>query len=119
MAGQDPVGTQPIGNPMLPAVLSFGMAVLWWLAFLGLVLLADRGSLPEGNVRVIFWSLLPLSIAALISGAVALGRIKLLPRSQTGLTERVGFAHPAALLGLAWAGVSMFVYLIGLQARTQ
>jgi hypothetical protein len=99
---------------MLPAVLSLGMAVLWWLALVGLILLADRGNRPDGSLRNIFGWLVLLPIAAFISAAVALGRIKRLPpRPDTGARGgRVLFAQAAARIGIALGAVTMFVYAI-------
>jgi hypothetical protein len=112
---EPPVQKQPrTRSPMLPAILSLGMALLWWLAVVGLILLADRGNRPDGSLRNIFGWLIFLPIAALMSAAVALGRIKRLPpRPDTGARGgRVLFAQAAARIGIALGALSMFAYAI-------
>jgi hypothetical protein len=62
-------------QPMFLAVLSVCLGLVWWLAVIGLIVLSDRGNLPEVNLAGVFWSLSLLSIAGLVSAFFALKRI--------------------------------------------
>jgi len=107
-------------DPVPPAVLSLGTAVVWWLDLGFLVHQGDRLVLESDHLTVgwaIGSAIWVLPWVTLISAGVAFKRIK---RFQSSANTRASgrwvlFGQVAAWLGVALGLVSVFILAVGSQ----